>query len=233
MARIIRCMTIVSTALLITVLTSACKAQFSQAPAETFTPPPQNLFATPVDGAIDMGTVQALTTGTAAAQLTTTPALNTPTTQPGVTPQVATATNTPIVVTNPTSTATQALASGPTATPIPAGSRPTEYRLQSGEFPYCIARRFNVDPVEMLQLSGLSDGVVYDPGTRLVIPQSGSFPGNRMLRTHPASYTVSQTGETVYSVACEFGDVDPALIASTNNISIGAALSVGQTLNIP
>jgi hypothetical protein len=85
----------------------------------------------------------------------------------------------------------------------------------------------------MLRLSGLSDGVLYDPGTILKIPQSGTFPGNRMLRNHPGTYTVSQTGETVYSVACAYGDVDPNAIASTNGISVDANLTAGQTLNIP
>jgi hypothetical protein len=85
----------------------------------------------------------------------------------------------------------------------------------------------------MLQLSGLSEGVVYDPGTLLKIPQSSSFPGNRMLRNHPATYTVSQSGETVYGVACTFGDVDPNAIAQANGISVDATLNVGQTLNIP
>jgi len=37
----------------------------------------------------------------------------------------------------------------------------------------------------------------------------------------------------VYSVACAFGDIDPARIAQANNISVGASLSAGQTLNIP
>jgi hypothetical protein len=105
--------------------------------------------------------------------------------------------------------------------------------LQPGEFPYCIARRFDVDPNEMLQLSGLTDGVLYPPGTVLKIPQSGSFPGERQLRPHPATYTVTNPDETVHSVACLFGDVDPDAIARANNIPVTADLTVGQVLNIP
>lgn len=235
MARMKRDMMIVSTLVLVMIITSACNQAYSQAPAATFTPVPQNLFASAVP--TNMSDVQAFATGTALAQLTTSPGAPLATSPAGITPQVATATSTPLVVTNATSTATLAVAqtqpSGPTATTIPSGSRPASYTLQSGEFPYCIARRFNVDPNDLLQLSGLSEGVLYPPGTTLRIPQTGSFPGNRMLRNHPATYTVGTTGETVYGVACAFGDVDPAAIAQANGISVGATLNAGQTLNIP
>jgi LysM repeat protein len=66
----------------------------------------------------------------------------------------------------------------------------------------------------------------------LTIPSSGSFPGNRMLRNHPATYT-AQAGETIYAVACAFGDVSPNDIASKNGISVDATLTAGQVLNIP
>jgi LysM repeat protein len=105
--------------------------------------------------------------------------------------------------------------------------------LQSGEFPYCIARRFDVDPDALLSLNGLSDGVMYPAGTQLRVPQSGSFPGARALRNHPATYTVAASNETVYSIACLFGDIDPAAIAQTNNISPSSALTSGQQLSIP
>lgn len=234
MARMQRGMMIASTLALVMIITSACNRSASEAPVATFTPVPQsNAFATIDSGPVqNIETLQAITTGTALAQGATT--------QDGsvITPQVVTETSTPLVVTNSTPTATLAISSSaapdvPTATPIPSGSRPASYTLQQGEFPFCIARRFNVDPAELLRLSGLSEGVLYPAGTVLRIPQSGSFPGDRMLRNHPATYTVSQTGETVYSVACAFGDVDPALIASNNGISVGATLNVGQTLNIP
>ena len=230
MARMHRGMMIASTLALVMIITSACNRSASEAPVATLTPVPQsNAFATIDSGAVqNIETLQAMTTSTALAQGAVT--------QDGsvITPQVVTETLTPLVVTNPTSTATLAVSGDvPAATAIPSGSRPASYTLQAGEFPFCIARRFNVDPDELLRLSSLSSGVLYPPGTVLRIPQSGSFPGDRMLRQHPATYTVSQTGETVYSIACAFGDVDPALIASNNGISVGATLSVGQTLNIP
>jgi LysM repeat protein len=232
MARMNRGTMIASTLMLVMIITSGCNQAYSQAPAATPTPLSQSLFASAEP--TNMSDVQTFATGTALAQLTT-PGAPAPTSG-GITPQ-PTLTATPLVVTNPTSTATLAVAqtqsAGPSATAIPAGSRPASYTLQQGEFPYCIARRFNVDPIDLLNLSGLSDGVLYPPGTTLRIPQSGVFPGDRMLRNHPTTYTVAQAGETVYGVACAFGDVDPALIAQTNGISVGASLNAGQTLNIP
>lgn len=109
---------------------------------------------------------------------------------------------------------------------------PKTYTLHKGEHPYCIARRFNVNPATMLQLSGLSGGGSYSTGTVLKIPQSGSFPGKRALRSHPTTYTV-ESGDTLYSIACLFGDVWPEDIAEANGIKVGANLQPGQKLYIP
>jgi LysM repeat protein len=104
--------------------------------------------------------------------------------------------------------------------------------LQEGEFVYCLARRFDVDPAQILSLNGLLESTTIYAGTVLKIPQSGSFPGARALRNHPTTYTAS-AGETLYSVACAFGDVDPSAIATANGLSAGATLTAGQTLSIP
>jgi LysM repeat protein len=134
--------------------------------------------------------------------------------------------------TNISGTAITGVTTGPLPTSAPVGSRPSTYTLQPGEFPYCIARRFDVNPDELLTLNGLSNGSIYYPNLSLRIPQSGNFPGTRALRNHPVTYTVS-ANETIYGIACLFGDVDPATIAQANNISPGAALTSGQQLNIP
>lgn len=119
-------------------------------------------------------------------------------------------------------------------TPYPtvAVVRPASYTLGIGEFPYCIARRFNINPDELLTLNGLSDGQILQPGLVLKIPQSGSFPANRALKPHPVSYTVL-SGDTLTSIACKFGDVDPVNIAAVNGLSASATLTAGQTLQIP
>lgn len=133
--------------------------------------------------------------------------------------------------------ATQPAASTPlvvASTPTPTVfTRPSSYTLQPGEYPYCIARRFNVDPGELLAANGIAGGAIVYPGTTLRIPQTGNpFPPPRALRSHPTTYTV-QSGDTIYSVGCSFGDVDPLAIASANNLSSPYTLTPGTTINIP
>ncbi len=117
----------------------------------------------------------------------------------------------------------------PTATP----GLPLTYTLQPREFPYCIARRFNLDPEELLAINNLKDGQLFMPGLELKIPQSGkTFPGERALIPHPAAYTV-KANDTIYSIACAYGDVDPMMIVYANNLTPPYTLTVGQVLNIP
>lgn len=237
MLRMKRGATLASTLLLIAVLMGACRQPYSTPPAATNTPiDPNSFFTTPIlSQPATIGDVETITTQTAiAAGTTSTPGAEAATPLP---PVGVTATVTPIINLPPTATATQAVAAVPTSTSLPAGTRPATYTLKPGEFPYCIARRFNVDPDELLRLSGLSaaqaDSLV--AGTVLTIPQSGSFPGDRSWHDHPATFTVGVTYDTntVYGVACYYGDIEPSVIAQNNGISVDATLSAGQTLNIP
>jgi LysM repeat protein len=112
------------------------------------------------------------------------------------------------------------------------GPRPAYYILQVGEFPYCIARRFNVNPKELLALNGLFSGMTYSPRQVLTIPQTGNpFPAPRWLQLHPVTYTVLQQ-MTVYKLACQFGDVDPLVIMQVNGLT-SPILNFGQTIYIP
>ena len=233
MTRIKRGTMVASSLMLVVIVTSACNQPYSQQPSVTNTPIDTSLFATPLSGATQMTDVEIFATGTALAQQTTTPGTVAPT-GAGVTPQ-ASATSTPIIGITAAATNTATLAvSGTLPTALPAGSRPSTYTLQNGEFVFCIARRFNVDPDETLALNGLFDSQTLYPGLVLKIPQSGKpFPGNRMLKTHPATYTVVSSNESIYSIACQYGDIDPSAIAQANGLSVGAALTAGQQLTIP
>ncbi len=128
-------------------------------------------------------------------------------------------------------------APAPTSTSIPVPTatpgKPNSWTLQRGEHPYCIARRFDVNPDELLRLSGLSRNSTYYAGMVLKIPQTGNtFPGNRSLQPHPDTYAVV-SGDTIYSIACKYGDADPYAIAYANGLSEPYRLSPGQTLQIP
>lgn len=122
----------------------------------------------------------------------------------------------------------------PTSAPVSvATSVPSMYTLHKGEFPYCLARRFNINPDALLAINGLSRGQWVYPGTTLTIPQgAGPFPYQRALRAHPTTYVV-QSGDTFYSIACLFGDVWPEAIAAANGMSVNAALTPGQSIHIP
>lgn len=146
------------------------------------------------------------------------------------------ATPTPIVISDNTPVpGTQNPTPLPAITTIPASTtRPATYTLQKGEFPFCIARRYNVDPDELLALNGLTRSQSYfTPGTVLKIPQAGkAFPGARSLLTHPTQYTVL-SGDTIYSIACKFGDVDPIAIANQNGLQPPYTLTIGSQISIP
>lgn len=223
-----------------TIMISACTQSLSSAPVATATVIPPELFVSPFPSVENpMAMIEEFAKQTAVAQ-TAAAGGGTPGTPQAIvegtalTPQDA-ATAAPSTPTNAVATtpAPVVATSAPNATPVPAGVRPASYTLQNGEFPYCIARRFNVDPDALLRASGLTSPDVYYAGLALTIPQSGAFPGARMLANHPTTYTVASSDETIYSIACKFGDVDPAAIASANGIATSAKLTSGQQLQIP
>jgi len=127
-------------------------------------------------------------------------------------------------------------AAQPTATrtlpPIPTLVVPGTYTLHEGEFPFCLARRFNRNPDDILAINGLTNNSIVSPGQTLSIPTSGTFPGQRSLLSSPATYTVAG-GDTIYSVACRYGDVDPMGIAAANGLSSPYTLTPGTTIQIP
>jgi LysM repeat protein len=112
--------------------------------------------------------------------------------------------------------------------------RPASYTLMPGEFPYCIARRFNVNQDELLTLNGLTSAGLLQPGLNLNIPQTGDpFVGERSLHPHPSTYTVSSSEDTIYKVACYYGNIDPTQIIAANSLISPYTLHFNQTLNIP
>ncbi len=118
------------------------------------------------------------------------------------------------------------------AIPTTALEVPNSYTVHRGEFPYCLARRFDVNPVNLLSVNGLSESSFLHEGMTLKIPKNSNFPGKRALKNHPTTYTVS-SGDTIYSIACEFGDVDPLSIAEVNGLSSPYKLTSGQKITIP
>lgn len=117
----------------------------------------------------------------------------------------------------------------------PTPETPSTYTLQKGEFPFCIARRYNLDPAALLAANNMGVNTKVSVGVTLNLPTSGTWGSNfgaRSLRTHPTTYSV-QAGDTLNSIACLFGDVHPESIAAANGLSDGASLTAGASINIP
>ncbi|PIW20870.1 MAG: hypothetical protein COY47_02555 [Chloroflexi bacterium CG_4_10_14_0_8_um_filter_57_5] len=207
----------------------ACERSASQAPLPT----PTATGNPPVTDPMQM--LQALATQTALAGAGL-PVNNTPTPDLTSSPTVEGTLPSP----TPTSLIPPTGAPGITTTPatplaitVTPPIRPATYTLHEGEFPYCIARRYNIDPDVLLSLNGLSGGQTFSPGLVLTIPQTAAaFPSPRALIQHPATYTI-QANDTIYSIACKYGDVDPLAIAAVNGLTAPYTLTAGQSLSIP
>jgi LysM repeat protein len=110
---------------------------------------------------------------------------------------------------------------------------PDSYTLHEGEFVWCLARRFNILPDDIMVYNGYESGEVLFPGETVQIPPNGrAYIGNRALQYHPSSYTVV-FGDTLYSIACLYGDVDPRAIAAANDLDVDQTLTAGTVLQIP
>jgi LysM repeat protein len=123
--------------------------------------------------------------------------------------------------------------SGSSYQPNTNPQRPQSYTLQAGEWPICIARRYDLDVSSLLALNGLSMDSRPAAGTTLRIPQSGTWnSGNQAWHSHPTTYTV-RAGDNVNVVACYFGNLLPEDVIGANNLSSPYTLTSGQTLTIP
>jgi len=119
--------------------------------------------------------------------------------------------------------------------PSPTPGRPSSYTIQEGDHFYCIARRFDVNPGDLMSANGYGAAPQYlQPGTKLSIPQNSSWPsalGPRSIRNHPETYVV-QAGDTINRIACKYGDVSPEAILAASGLT-SSDLTSGQKLSIP
>ena len=199
---------LLATAVILVLFLSACTLSASKAPEVT--PTAEGAFPFPVE---TQDLIADLMTQTAMAS--------------GEGPKAAT-TPEPEVEAEPTETPEPEIAAV-----IPTLERPKSYTLKKGEWPICIARRFDLNVASLLSLNGLGMDSKPGVGTVLNIPQSGSWDsGARALKSHPTDYTV-KAGDTVYTIACAFGDVSPEGIAAANGLESPYTLTAGNTLKIP
>lgn len=233
-------------ALLLVVALSACERTASKAPAPTSTA--NKAFPTPVPGNV-LDNVRSQTQTAEAilnapgeptavpAEATATPAAatgNEPTPTRAAEPAAAATPEPTAVPPTAPAAAPEATQPAPVASgPIPTLKRPATYTLQSGEWPICIARRYDLNMADLLAANGLTMNSKVGSGTVLQIPQSGNWSsGSRSLKTHPTSYTVS-SGDTLNSISCGFGDVSPEGIIAANGLKSPYTLNSGDVLKIP
>jgi LysM repeat protein len=232
---------IISLALAAVLLLAACEKSASKLPQAT--PTVAGAASTPQPLGLQVlneyGTKTAMYVQTQVAAGVFTPVATTDQTQATPTPQGALSTPEAATVAPVVPLPSTTPIAGATAVPAqvivfasPTPGHPASYTLHAGEFPYCIARRFDVNPGDLMNANGLSAGQILQPGKTLNIPATGSFPGTRALQVHPVQYTVA-VNDTFYNIACAFGDVDPSAIAAANGLAITAPLTTGQVLNIP
>ena len=140
----------------------------------------------------------------------------------------------------PAQTITPTIDQIPSKTPKPEETetsnderKPSSYTVQKGEFVYCLGRRFDINPNDILSYNGLPPGASLYPGQIIQLPHdSPPFPLQRSLRPHPVNYIV-QPFDTLYIIACQFGDVFPEDITDENDMALSAVLIPGQVLYIP
>jgi len=219
--RLIKLITMISVLMIFSILLASCKLPASEGPSgEESTTGPS--FPVPGEtdeekGGIDVGLIN---TQTAIAELMQTSVV------------IA---DTPIAAVTATSSSGAAPATpAPVVVDIkPTAGIPATYTLQNGEWPFCIARRFDVDQYELMDINGLTLTSQPPAGFTLKIPQTGNnFAGDLMLKKHPTDYTV-KASDTVYTIACDFGDISPDMIVLANNLNAPYDLTTGQTIRIP
>lgn len=168
---------------------------------------------------------------------TSTPSFSFETPTPNTTLAVggeATATSAILSTSLPTSAPLAVATAAPTKItyPTPTPGRPATYTIQAGEYLWCLARRFDVVPADLLSLNGMNANSQPYAGTTIKIPQSGSFGAGRARNAHPATYTV-RAGDTIGGIACWYGDADPNTIFAANGLPANSIITVGQVLQIP
>jgi LysM repeat protein len=144
-------------------------------------------------------------------------------------------------------TSTTPDASQPTATPL---GQEIEYTVLPGDWIFKIARDFNVDPQEIIDLNNLTNPGSLSPGMVLKIPVEGTTIEPTVEGTTPeptvegtaeaatgtptsgTTVHIVQPGEWVWQIARLYG-VDPQAIIDANNLANPASISPGDELIIP
>jgi LysM repeat protein len=136
----------------------------------------------------------------------------------------------------PAPTASSGATTPPTAVPTSSGGGEgyIEYTVQPGEWVYSIARKFGVDPQDIINLNHMVEPYTLYPGDVIKIPSGGDVPAPSSGLSSSESgttYTV-QLGDNVSLIASKLGVTADAIITA-NNLTYPYTLYPGQVLTIP
>jgi LysM repeat protein len=140
-------------------------------------------------------------------------------------------------------TAAGAPTATPTPTPTPSGTPgPRTHIVRQGEWLYCIARAYSVDPQAIAEENGILNPNLIHPDQELKIPDGPAWwlPGTVCQRqfdggTPPPTcrwYHTVAMGETLYSISVKYG-VSMWAIAEANHILNLNYVRAGHVLCIP
>lgn len=110
-----------------------------------------------------------------------------------------------------------------------------EYTVQPGEWIWEIARAFNVDPEEIIELNNLTSPDQITAGMVIKIPSDDggtTQPGATSTASAGGVVHIVQPGEWIWQIARQYG-VDPQAIIDANNLVNPGTIYPGQELIIP
>lgn len=108
---------------------------------------------------------------------------------------------------------------------------PGTHTVAWGETLYSIARLFKTDPQTLARMNNLPTNTWVYAGQILKVP-TGSAPAPATANTTPSGYYTVRAGDTLTSIARQFG-VDPITLADVNDIPDNGFVFVGWKLKIP
>jgi LysM repeat protein len=117
-----------------------------------------------------------------------------------------------------------------TPTPEPGGYE--EYTVQPGDYLYSIARKFDVDPEDIIAINNLQAPDTLEVGQVLLIPLGDVATGPTRTPITGAQEYIVQAGDWIWSIARKFG-LDAQALIDANDLEYPYTVYPGDVLIIP
>jgi murein DD-endopeptidase MepM/ murein hydrolase activator NlpD len=113
-----------------------------------------------------------------------------------------------------------------------AAAEPTYHVLAKGETLYSVARSYGLSVDEVAKANSIADPARILPGIKLLIPRSQDAPAGDGARPAPRTEHEVGKGETLFSIAREYGVTVDALRAA-NKLGPSSLLKAGDRILVP